>query len=221
MPTVVIGLRGVVRLRAAGRNVIDLQPGDAAVIAAGAWHEHEPLRRSAAALALGFDYGMCDLLLSNAETTVPAVLPQQPAWQVVERLLAGDERAMSDLLALVLEVPWRDVPHLPAAVERMRDHIRSHGLTPITAADLARISGLGPSRAWELFREHFGCTPRQALERRRCAVAAALLDHGLAVSEVASRCGFVDRGTFTRAFARIQGVGPAAWRKRERRSPKA
>jgi len=140
-----------------------------------------------------------------------AIQPRQPAEALVGRMLLGDQVALAGLLAAVLERPLQGLHPMPAAALRMRDRIRSHGLTPITAADIARAGGLRPSRAWQLFRRHFGCTPRQALERRRCAIAAVLLSRGLAVAEVAQRCGYADRGTFTRAFARLHGRPPNAY----------
>lgn len=209
-PTVVVALRGVVRLERPRRSPIDLQPGDAAAIAPGAAHRHAPLRRGSATLDLGFDYEGCDLLLRTPDTTVAALLPTHPALALAKRLLDGDRIALPELLAQVLERPLRDVRPLPAAAERMRDRIRTHGLTPISAADVARAGGLAPSRAWQLFKAHFGCTPRQALERRRCAVAASLLDAGVGVAEAARRCGFRDRGTFSRAYVRVHGVTPRA-----------
>ncbi len=212
--TVVVALRGPARIESPGREAIDLVPGDAVVIAPGAAHRHVPLRNQAAALGLGFEYGWCDLEFNIGAQTVGASMPQQPAEDLVGRMREGDAAALGSLLALVLDRPLQDVRQLPASALRMRDRIRSHGLTPITAADIARAGGLQPSRAWQVFREHFGCTPRQALERRRCAVAAALLEQGHPVGEVAQRCGFGDRGTFARAFTRVQGRTPRAQRGR-------
>jgi AraC-like DNA-binding protein len=209
---VVVGLRGVARITQGHGPAIDLHPGDAVVVAPGATHDHAPLRGQSAALALGFDSGMCDVVLSTATVQVDAVMPQHPAWSLVHRLSTKHADALPELLSLVLDRPLQATQPLPTAVARMRDYIRSHGLTPITAADLARVSGLGTSRAWQVFRHHFGCTPRQALEQRRCAVAAAMLRHGLAIPAIITRCGFHDRGTFTRAFARQHGQAPAQWR---------
>jgi AraC family transcriptional regulator len=206
--TVVVALRGPARIDSPGREAIDLVPGDAVVIAPGAAHRHAPLRNQAAVLGLGFEYGWCDLEFNVGTQTVGASMPRQPAEDLVARMRAGDAAALGNLLALILDRPLQDVRQLPEAALHMRDRIRSHGLTPITAADIARAGGLKPSRAWQVFREHFGCTPRQALERRRCAVAAALLEQGHPVAEVAERCGFRDRGTFTRAFARVHGRAP-------------
>jgi AraC-like DNA-binding protein len=166
-------------------------------------------------LGLGFDYGVCDLALIDADISIPAFLPQQPALHLVNRLLRNDATALPAVLALILEHHLQEARPLPEPVVRMRDRIRTHGLTPITAADLAHISGLGTSRAWEIFRHHLGCTPRQALERRRCAVAAAMLTQGMSVTSVTTRCGFGDRGTFARAFARIHGTTPSAWQRRK------
>ncbi len=209
VPTVVVALAGVVRIEVPGGRPYDLRSGEALVVAPGAAHRHAPLRSGAASLALGFDYGLCDLELCGPGVRLGAAMPCEPAWMLVGRMLRGDSSALGPLLALVVERPLSEVQPLPVAVLRMRDRIRSHGLTPITAAAVARAGGLRPSRAWQLFRAHFGCTPRQALERRRCAVAAALLQQGLDVTETARRCGFSDRGTFSRAFRRVHGRSPS------------
>lgn len=208
VPTVVVGLLGVVRIERPSGPPIDLQAGDAVVIAPGTAHRHVPLRRDSAALELGFDYGWCDLEFHGAATSLAATLPRQPAEAQVQGMLAGETQALGRLLDLLLARPLQDMRHLPAAALAMRDRIRSHGLTPISAADVARAGGLQPSRAWQVFKVHFGCTPRQALERRRCAVAAAQLEAGMGVAEVAQACGFRDRGTFSRAFVRVHGVAP-------------
>lgn len=206
--TLAVALAGAVRLECPGRRPFDLAPGEAVVIAAGALHRHVPLRRQAAALELGFDYELCDLEFHTATFTVQASMPRQPAEDLVGRLQAGEQEALATLLSLILEQPLRDLQPLPVAAQRMRDRIRTHGLTPITAADIAAAGGLQPSRAWQVFRAHFGCTPRQALEHRRCAVAASWLAQGMAVGEAAKRCGFADRGTFARAFRRVHGRTP-------------
>lgn len=208
--TLAVALAGAARVERPGGRAIDLAPGDAAVIAAGALHRHAPLRRQAATLELGFDYEVCDLEFHTAAFSVQASMPRQPAEELVGRLLAGEQAPLGILLALIIEQPLRDLQPLPAAAQRMRDRIRSHGLTPISAADIAAAGGLRPSRAWQLFRSHFGCTPRQALERRRCAVAASWLAQGMQVDEAARRCGYRDRGTFTRAFRRQHGRTPGA-----------
>lgn len=208
--TLAVALAGAVRVECPGRRPCDLAPRDAVVIAAGALHRHAPLRGQAATLELGFDYAVCDLEFHTATFTVQASMPRQPAEDLVGQLLAGEQAPLATLLGLVLEQPLRDLQPLPAAARRMRDRIRSHGLTPITAADVAAAGGLQPSRAWQLFRTHFGCTPRQALERRRCAVAASWLAQGMAVGEVAKRCGFRDRGTFARAFRRVHRRSPSS-----------
>jgi AraC-like DNA-binding protein len=208
--TLAVALAGAARIECPGRRPYDLAPREAVVIAAGALHRHLPLRGQAATLELGFDYEVCDLEFHTAAFTVQASMPRQPAEELVGRLLAGEQAPLGILLGLILEQPLRDLQPLPAAARRMRDRIRSHGLTRISAADVAAASGLRQSRAWQLFQTHFGCTPRQALERRRCAIAASWLAQGMPVGEAASRCGFRDRGTFARAFRRVHGRPPGS-----------
>jgi AraC-like DNA-binding protein len=212
VPTVVVCLLGTVRIECRLGPAVDLNIGDAVVIAPGVAHRHVPLRRQAGSMELGFEYGWCDLEFHRAGVTLGASMTRQPAETLVQCLLAGESRALADLLLLVLERPLQDVRPFSVAALRMRDRIRSHGLTSVSAMDITRASRLRPSRAWQVFREHFGCTPHEALERRRCSVAAALLAQGMAVAEVALHCGYRDRGTFTRAFRRIYGRSPGRCR---------
>lgn len=49
---------------------------------------------------------------------------------------------------------------------------------------------------------------------RRCELAKELLRSSpLSLAEIALACGFADQSHFTRAFARLVGMTPGAWRR--------
>jgi AraC-like DNA-binding protein len=81
-------------------------------------------------------------------------------------------------------------------------------------ADLADAAGLSPSRFRELFARHFGSSPRRYGQMARIRRAKELLVASpLSISEVASRTGFADVHTFSKAFRACEGVPPSAYRR--------
>lgn len=86
----------------------------------------------------------------------------------------------------------------------------------LLVADLARAAGLGATALHQLFRRHLGCTPLEALVRRRIQAACALLlaEPDLAVATVGARCGFGDAVHFGRVFRARQGCTPGIYRRR-------
>jgi AraC-like DNA-binding protein len=92
---------------------------------------------------------------------------------------------------------------------------------PWTLEELARSAGLSRSSLAERFAHLVGLAPMQYLARWRMQVAAGLLAGGSAsVAQVADEVGYASEAAFSRAFKKLVGVPPAAWR-RERASPGA
>lgn len=86
---------------------------------------------------------------------------------------------------------------------------------PWTVDLLAREAGLARSSLAERFAELIGEPPMQYLTRWRMQVAAGLLattHDGLA--GIAARVGYASEAAFNRAFKKVVGVPPAAWRRR-------
>jgi AraC-like DNA-binding protein len=73
---------------------------------------------------------------------------------------------------------------------------------------LACAVGLNEKRLQSGFRALFGCTVRSFLTRVRINAAAAMLDHGVCVTETAARCGFTSLSHFSRIFSAHTGVSP-------------
>jgi AraC-like DNA-binding protein len=90
-----------------------------------------------------------------------------------------------------------------------------------TLDELARRAGLSRSSLAERFVELVGHPPMQYLARWRMQLAAGLLAGGSAsVAQVADEVGYASEAAFSRAFKKIVGVPPAAWR-RTRAAPAA
>jgi AraC-like DNA-binding protein len=67
---------------------------------------------------------------------------------------------------------------------------------------------------------HLGLRAHQWLERMKAVKASALLGMTrLRIHEVAERVGYTDPYYFSKAFKRITGVSPSAYRRSRRRSP--
>lgn len=83
-----------------------------------------------------------------------------------------------------------------------------------TLEDLAREAGLSRTVLHERFTALVGHPPMQYLARWRMQAAAALLARGGSkVAAIALEVGYDSESAFNRAFKRLVGVPPAAWRR--------
>jgi AraC-like DNA-binding protein len=84
----------------------------------------------------------------------------------------------------------------------------------ISIAQLASECGLSSSHFARAFRQATGRPPhRWLLERRIETAQGLLLNSQLPLREIAKACGFSDQSHLTRAFTRIVGTSPGAWRR--------
>jgi AraC-like DNA-binding protein len=139
---------------------------------------------------------------------------------------AGGDSMLSRLSELMfVEVLRRHLQTLPAEhagwLTGLRDPIAGKALTLMharpakewTLDDLARESHTSRSVLAERFKHFVGEPPMQYLARWRMQLAAGLLADGNAnVSAVAFEVGYGSEAAFSRAFKKMVGVSPAAWR---------
>lgn len=107
----------------------------------------------------------------------------------------------------------------PPWLERVREMLHESGVSPPGLARLADEAGVHPGYLAAAFRRHFGCSIGDYTRRRRILSACRQLtetDRPLAV--IACDAGFADQSHFTRAFRRIVGVTPGAYRRTAGRS---
>ena len=101
-------------------------------------------------------------------------------------------------------------------VARVRGFLEEYPPKKFRAADLAGRLGMSEAHMRRLFRAAQRQTPRQYLAEVRIRRTAELLRRdGRGVKEVASEIGYADLRLFRRAFARLIGMPPAAWRRRQ------
>lgn len=84
---------------------------------------------------------------------------------------------------------------------------------PWTVEGLARFVGLSRSMLAERFTEMVGQPPMQYLALWRMQLASRLLDEGSRVAAVAAAVGYESEAAFSRAFKKLVGHSPAAWRR--------
>ncbi|WP_300495009.1 AraC family transcriptional regulator [Marinobacter sp.] len=96
------------------------------------------------------------------------------------------------------------------SLELIDEHIDQRLAEEIRVDDLARLCFLSPGYFYQAFREYTGLTPMAYVMNRRMAEARSLLNHTeLPLSTIASRVGFRDQGSFSRACRRHFGHAPS------------
>jgi AraC family transcriptional regulator len=130
-----------------------------------------------------------------------------PATLAIEGLLL-------ELLAAALRTRGESLgPRDPAWLVRAVELLHAHFAERVTLTQLAHASGVPAVRLARAFRHRIGLSPGALQRRLRVQWAAdELLRTDRALSDVALAAGFADQSHFTRVFARIVGVTPAAHR---------
>jgi transcriptional regulator GlxA family with amidase domain len=124
---------------------------------------------------------------------------------VVERRRAGGQSQFSPLL---------DQQRPDGRFGALIDHIRLHLQDEHRVEALAARMCMSPRHFARCFREETGATPAAVVERLRVDAARAALEAGQpSVQRVAADCGFDNAERMRRAFQRVFGRPPAAFRR--------
>jgi AraC-like DNA-binding protein len=161
------------------------------------------------------------------------------SWEWMSRLLDAAIRASSEreagqeaMLAKLSELMFLEA--LRAHIEDLAPETRNwvaglrdpeigatlrliHGrfAEPWTLEGLARASNMSRSTLADRFTAYVGVPPMTYLAHWRLQVAARLLQNGsLSVGQAASTVGYQSESAFNRAFKRLVGETPGAWRRR-------
>jgi AraC-like DNA-binding protein len=116
------------------------------------------------------------------------------------------EAAKHGLLAAIAD------PQLRRALRDMHEDLAQ----PWTVETLAERSGMSRASFAAKFRNKTGLTPLDYLTRQRIAAARVLLREELTIAEIASRVGYESPISFGRAFVRVAGTTPGAFRREAR-----
>ncbi len=102
-------------------------------------------------------------------------------------------------------------------VEEILRHIEVHYDQPLTLADVGRMLHVTPKHACEIFTRETGTSPMRRLREVRVEKAQVFLeDTTLPVKQVAFAVGYRDEHYFSRAFHKVTGISPLAWRRQGR-----
>ena len=85
---------------------------------------------------------------------------------------------------------------------------------PWTVEDLAREAGMSRSAFAARFRDSVGLSPLDYVTRWRMFRAGTLLRRGdRSIAEIATKVGYENESAFAKAFKRVTGITPGAYRK--------
>lgn len=158
--------------------------------------------------ALSAARALFELILEECQRT-PA--PSQVLLERLTHLLflyvlrqqVGDDRPIDGLIALARHSAFTGL------LERL---IEAPG-QPWTLERMAACTGLSRSAFFKRFNELAGQSPGQVLLALRMRQACQLLQAGNTVEQVCAAVGYQSVAAFTRAFAKVVGVQPGAYRK--------
>lgn len=119
--------------------------------------------------------------------------------------------ALSILYSLIskFEESTRKQPHLQEALKYINLHYREQSLTLDEIANAIHISRV---YLCKLFSSEYGTSPFRYITSVRMRHAAALLNEGASVTDVASEVGYSDIYGFSRAYKRFYGHSPSGVR---------
>lgn len=104
-------------------------------------------------------------------------------------------------------------PELNKKIVLIEKYIANHFDQNIKMKDLEAVSRLSTAQIERYFKKIFHMTPSQYIQKVRIEAAMAMLETGLSVTEISSRCGYSDHSAFTRQFKALVGFVPSEFKK--------
>jgi AraC family transcriptional regulator len=139
--------------------------------------------------------------------------------RVVAEMRAADCFSAIVLQGLMLEALGafcrvaRPKPNVLPWLREAKSFIESRFSEVVTLDELARVVGRHPVHLSRAFRQAYGQTIGECIRSARvCNAARLLLASGQPISEIAAESGFCDQAHLSRAFKRVFGMTPAAYR---------
>lgn len=145
---------------------------------------------------------------------------QRLGWQIAMRSALSMLAVRLARRLAPVSGPHEDEPQRSPSEERIISYAQSLETTffrPQTLDDAALATGLSRRQFTALFRKVRGCSWRDHIEQLRLNYAKRLLlETDTSVLAVAFECGFENVASFYRAFKKIHGSTPGAWKVRSR-----
>lgn len=135
-------------------------------------------------------------------------------WYVTTKVLITDVDGAAFLASVSVDLRAAgDAPTAHAGVAAAVAYVRGHCTEPVRVGDVAAAASMSVVQLERTTRRIVGLSVRQLLVRFRVERAIGLLaTTELALSDIASQCGYYDQSAFTRQFRRVVGVSPGAYR---------
>lgn len=193
IPTLALCLAGTVRIEGPGKPC-DLLPGEALLIAPGAWHRHAPLRPGSVVYRQGFILGRSDFFLMDGNLHLVATIPAQPSRRIMEEaLLEADDEPRRLLLAELLATLPREAarprayphPSVLAMIYAMQNTLH----LPNATDAVVRASGMSRAQAYRWFRTAMGAGIATVRKQQRRELAEWLRTEGIPPKEITRRGG--------------------------------
>ncbi len=224
---------GVRRLAPVARRVVSICSGALLLARAGLLDGRRATTHWEACAALAEHFPQTTVVPDAMYVRDGAVVTSAGASAGIDLALAlvgedlGEERAraVARQLVVFLQRPGGQVQFRPPAddaprhplLRRASALVRDDPAADHRAASLARALSVSERHLGRLFRQELGVTPARFVEQIRVETAQQRLDGAdEALPAVARRCGFGSAETMRRAFLRVLGIPPSAYRHRFR-----
>jgi AraC-like DNA-binding protein len=103
--------------------------------------------------------------------------------------------------------------NLNAVASWAHTYIRMNYDRPLTTSKVAEALGYNADYLGRIYRQVYGSTLTEAIQRRRVKAACQyLLDSNLTIEQIAQKCGFADPDYFRRVFRRQMQISPGNYR---------
>ncbi len=87
----------------------------------------------------------------------------------------------------------------------------------VSNEEFAKLVYMAPNSFNRFFKQETGLTPQQYFTRKKTDQASIMLQYyNMSIEDIAERLGFCDRYYFSKAFKKVTGYSPAAYRKESR-----
>lgn len=129
------------------------------------------------------------------------------------------ESLVGSIVAGLLDIPGDDGERAngrltQAQMNKLISRVNASSDCRLTVAEMAATVGLSESWFANVFKQTTGTTPLQWQLGKRVDLAKKLLaESDLSIADIAVQLGFSDQAHLTKAFRRIAGETPAAWRR--------
>jgi AraC family transcriptional regulator len=122
------------------------------------------------------------------------------------------ESLLAELMAAAARIP-RETSYRPAWLSRIVERLAVEYAERLTLDELSREAGVHPVHLSRVFRKCVGEGIGEYVHRLRVRAACEQILHPeISIAEVSLALGFADQSHFTRAFRRVTGITPAAFR---------